>query len=296
METDDKRSMGFQRVDIFGLQKKFLPNTVKWLPKPLLRKVSKIIHLEEINDLLQQHFEEQPGEFLYNIAQWLDIKLDIVNEQRLVDSLDQRPVIVGNHPLGGPESILLMEQVVKRRPDMFMISQEMLRVLKPVVPLLVSIPTSNDRPSVNRFIHTFASDSPVLLFPAGYCSRPLSFGDVYDYAWHKTFVSMARKHKRPIVPVFISGSNSKKFYRLGAIRKFLHIKLSVETMYLVDEMMRQRGGQLTMVVGEPILPEMLDHAISDDEWSNRIRQYVYALKTNPKAAFDPQLPATLPLK
>jgi len=161
--------------------------------------------------------------------------------------------------------------------------------------LLAPVPQSNGRAFPKALLQAFANDQPLLLFPAGYCSRPLSFGEVYDFVWFKTFTKVAHKYGRPIIPVHIDGANSRRFYRLSALRRFFHIKPSLESVYLVDEMVQQRGRKLTMTIGQLIEPELLTCDVPDQEWTDRIRQYVYQLGCDPDLGFDPTIPATLPL-
>ncbi|HAE21029.1 MAG TPA: hypothetical protein DCG47_01725 [Spirochaetaceae bacterium] len=289
-------SAGFTRIDIAELLRRYKPTLARWLPKGIVSALGKLVHIELINDFLEEHFEDEPTEFLKSAAAWMDIELAMLHAERLRDSLCQRPIVVANHPLGGPESVLLMHEIAKTRPDLRMVSQELLLKLKPLAPLLAPIPRQNGRAYSGALMEAFQSERPLLLFPAGYCSRPLSFGAVYDFAWQKMFVKVARKHGRPIVPIHISGMNSNKFYRLSALRRGLGIKASLESLCLVDEMVAQRGGSLTMTIGTPIAPEMLDQAIADQEWADRIRQYVYGLGRDSALGFDPGLPATLPLR
>jgi putative hemolysin len=285
----------FVRLDLEELLQKHKPAIAKWLPRFIIRKLEKIVHIDLINDFLEAHFEDNPEQFLDHAVQWMQIDLDLVHPERLKDNLDKRPIVVANHPLGGPESILLMHAIVKTHPGMRMMSQELLLKLKPIAPLLAPVPQSNGRAFPKALLQAFANDQPLLLFPAGYCSRPLSFGEVYDFVWFKTFTKVAHKYGRPIIPIYIDGSNSRRFYRLSSLRRFLHIKPSLESVYLVDEMVRQRGRKLTMTVGQLIEPELLTCDVPDQEWTDRIRQYVYQLGRDPEQSFDSTHSATLPL-
>jgi putative hemolysin len=287
----------FVRLDLEELLQKHKPAIAKRLPRFIIRKLEKIVHIDLINDFLQEHFNDDPEQFLEHAVQWMQIDLDLVHPERLKENLDKRPIVVANHPLGGPESILLMHAIVKTHPGMRMMSQELLLKLKPIAPLLAPVPQSNGRAFPKALLQAFANDQPLLLFPAGYCSRPLSFGEVYDFVWYKTFAKVAHKYGRLIIPVHnIDGTNSHRFYRLSALRRFLHIKPSLESVYLVDEMVKQRGRKLTMTIGQLIEPDLLTKDIKDQEWTDRIRQYVYQLGRDPGLAFDPILPATLPLR
>lgn len=100
---------------------------------------------------------------------------------------------------------------------------------------------------------------------------------IRDLDWKKTFISKAKKHKKPIVPVHISGRLSKKFYRVAKIRKFFGIKINIEMLLLAQEMMKQRGKTITITYGKPIYPEHLDKSKNDDDWAYEVKSNVYNL-------------------
>ena len=85
-------------------------------------------------------------------------------------------------------------------------------------------------------------------------------------------------------------------YRWYTLRQKLHIQLTVETLYLVDEMFKYKGKELVFTVGDPISDKILTNDVSSEEWASRIRQYVYLLEENANAQFNPALCNTLCLK
>jgi putative hemolysin len=98
---------------------------------------------------------------------------------------------------------------------------------------------------------TYASDSQVLYFPAGLCSRKQK-GVICDLEWHKSFITKAIQHKRDVIPAYFSGQNSDFFYNLSNTRKRLGIKVNFEMLYLPDEMFRQKGREIHLAFGKPI--------------------------------------------
>jgi len=72
----------------------------------------------------------------------------------------------------------------------------------------------------------YSSDSQILYFPAGLCSRKRN-GVIRDLQWHKSFITKSIQHKRDVVPSFFSGRNSNFFYNLANIRKITGIKANV---------------------------------------------------------------------
>ena len=108
---------------------------------------------------------------------------------------------------------------------------------------------------------------------------------IQDPVWKKSFLFGAIEHKRLVVPVHIDGRNSNKFYNLANFRKRLGVKVNIEMLYLVDEMVKQKGKTVSYTFGEPINPEVFDDRMSLDEWTLVLREYCYGLKDNPDLKF-----------
>lgn len=294
METIPNTS-GFTRIDIGNLLKSHFPKISPFVPRWTIRNLERLLHIGEINDFLEAHFQDDPREFVRQCVLYFELTGTVRGQQYLEDAASNRPVIVANHPLGGPESLVLMDVLASYAPEVRMVTKGIIGEIKPLQPLLVPIPKKHDRSSVERFKTAFASDHPIIIFPAGYCSRVLSNGEIFDFAWHPTFVKMARKFDRPVLPVHISGANSKKFYRISAWRRALHIKTSLESLYLPDEMYKQRGNSLVLTFGHPITPDALVHDIPDNSLADRIRNHVFRLGKMPSACFDCDVEPLLPL-
>ncbi len=71
--------------------------------------------------------------------------------------------------------------------------------------------------------------------------RWCTFPPARDLQWQKSFVVRARRHERDSVPVHNDGRNSRFFYNLARLRRWFGIRFNFETIYLVDEMFKQRG-------------------------------------------------------
>ncbi len=113
--------------------------------------------------------------------------------------------------------------------------------------------------AIRQLEETYASDSQILYFPAGLCSRK-RHGIIKDLVWHKSFITKAIQHKRDIVPAFFSGRNSNFFYNLSNLRKSLGIKANIEMLYLPDEMFRQKEKDISLVFGKPIPWQTFDNS------------------------------------
>ena len=105
-------------------------------------------------------------------------------------------------------------------------------------------------------------------------------GRIEDLEWKKTFITKAKKYQLPVIPVFIGGGLTNRFYRLANFRKFLGIKVNIEMFFLVDELFKQRKMRIDIVVGKPIAPETFDKSKSDKGWAEWMKNEVYQLNPN----------------
>ena len=121
----------------------------------------------------------------------------------------------------------------------------------------------------------YASSAQILYFPAGLCSRKQG-GKIKDLEWKKNFLVKAIKHNRDIIPVHFSGKNSNFFYNLANIRKFTGIKANIEMLYLPDEMVKQKGKDIVISFGNPILHKtIVESNLTPQEWSDKLRELVH---------------------
>ena len=122
----------------------------------------------------------------------------------------------------------------------------------------------------------YNSDLQILIFPSGLASRKIK-GKVTDLEWKKHFIQKAVQHKRDVIPVFISGHNSKRFYRIARFRKLFRIKWNLEMFFLADETMKHRNSNIHLYFGEPIPYATFDNSKSQQEWAQWVKDIVYKL-------------------
>lgn len=287
----------FNRINIKGLLKEVSPKVAPFVPGFLIRYLERLLHVEEINDFVEANYNDQPLEFVEKCIKYLNFNVIIENKEKLSNLVNDRAIIVANHPLGGTESLIMLDALKEYNEDLLMISQGVMEHIKPLWPLLISTPKEKNRKDIEAFREAFDTDKTIIMFPAGYCSRILSNKTFFDYQWHQTFVKMAKRYNRSIIPIHISGANSKRFYRLSALRRALRIKTSVESIYLPDEMFKQANTTTTLTVGDTIDKETLAKEKSNAFIvTDKIRNYVYKLGLDKNTKFSFSDDVVLPLK
>lgn len=262
------------------------PRLLKILPGFVLRYLKRIIHVDEINDFLDRNKDVYGLEFVKAVLDEMGAIIEVEGLNNVPE--DERFIVASNHPLGGLDGLALIHVIGQVRKDIVFPVNDLLMNLPNIKELFIPVNKhGSNAQNVKIIDDTFASDVAMLYFPAGLCSRKQS-QQIVDLEWKKTFVSKAKRHKRNITPVHISGRNSNFFYNLANLRKWFGIKANIEMLYLVDEMYKQFDQTIKITIGTPISYENLDKRQSDRTWAIMIKKHVYELATTPEASFEYQ--------
>lgn len=225
------------------------------------------------------HKDKQGIAFSTAIIENMKIKLDVQGERNIPPN-DSRLIVVANHPLGALDALALISVIGKAKPNIKFFARDLLLNIKPIEDLLISTDRDEfDRERHKHYRQLLNSDNSLLIFPAGICSRKKK-GQVKDRTWKKSFVAIAKKYHRNILPVYFDVANSNRFYRIANIREFLRIPFNLEMLLLVDEMYKKRNSKISMQIGKPIHFESLTSDISSHQWAQKIQRITYGLKSS----------------
>jgi putative hemolysin len=252
------------------------PRLPRLIPGFLIRYLKRIIHQDVLNAAIWRNRDKTGIAFAGAILKDFGIGVEVKGIDRLPRT--GRQIIVSNHPLGGIDGMALINEVGQVRPDVVFPVNDLLMNVPGLQPLFIPINKHGKNTENIRIIdEAFASEKTILFFPAGLVSRKRKDGAISDLEWKKTFISKAKKFKRDIVPVYISGRNTDRFYNLANWRKRLHIKVNIEMLFLVDEMVKFRGKTITIIFGDPIPYTAFDRSKTDAKWAEEVKGVVYTL-------------------
>ena len=155
---------------------------------------------------------------------------------------------------------------------------DLLMNLHGLAPLCVPInKTGHQSRDLPRMIEAaFSSENHVIMFPAGLCSRR-NKGIIHDLPWNKTFISKSIETQRNVVPIFFSGQNSDRFYRLATIGKRLGLKFNIAMLFLADEVFKNRHKTFKVKIGKPIPWQTFNNERKPAEWALWVEKKVYEL-------------------
>ena len=251
----------------------------KFTPKFVVSWVKRIVHQDELNEILKFSNGAIDVEFADKVLLWLNAKSNVkfINRESLRS--DGRYIFVSNHPLGGLDGLILISSLGKMFGKVKFVVNDLLMHILPMRNIFVPVNKhgSMGKDYGERIHNAYASDAQMLYFPAGLCSRLID-GKITDLEWKRNFIKQAKRYNRDIVPVYFGGRNSNFFYRLAKIRKMLGIKFNFEMIFLPDEMFRQKNSIFDVVIGEPIPISSIDSTRTLDQWCREIREKCYKLK------------------
>jgi 1-acyl-sn-glycerol-3-phosphate acyltransferase len=259
------------------------PGLLKVLPPFILNYLKKVIHQDDLNDIVKNNRNLFGIDFLDACLKGFGVNIVFHGLENI--PAEGRWIVAANHPLGGLDGMALMKVVGKIRKDIVFPVNDLLMNIPNLKGLFIPINKHGSNAANIRIIEeTFASDKAMLYFPAGLCSRKLK-GKIFDLDWKKSFISKARAHKRDIIPCFINGRNSNWFYNLARFRAFLKIRTNIEMLYLVDEMYKQRAKEIVITFGKPISYTIFDKQKPDVIWAQILKKYVYTLEQDMNSSF-----------
>jgi putative hemolysin len=190
-----------------------------------------------------------------------------------------RCVVVCNHPTGIADGIAVADAIARVRADaVFFANADALRVnarfaeaLIPVEWVAAKRSHAKTRDTLRAAQAAFEAERCVVVFPAGRLARRDAKGRLTDPAWAATAVSMAQKHRAPIVPLHLAGPNAFWFHL------FNRFSTELRDITLFHEFLNKAGKHYDLVVGAPIAPEGVE--------TEALKAYVERQLMSPDARF-----------
>ena len=149
---------------LLDINKVLGPELVKKLPRFVINYLKRRIHQDEINDCIM-HAEHYKGAGFFDEAlKYVDITYRIRGEENL--EKDKRYLFVGNHPIGGPEALIIGSIFRKIYGDGFKVPvNHLIANLKPLSEFFIPVKVFSNRQSRdlgNQIAEMFQSDLQTL--------------------------------------------------------------------------------------------------------------------------------------
>ena len=267
-------------VNIKKILKSKGPTISKWIPDFTIKYLRKIIHEDEVNSYLNDFKSLSSIDFARATLKRMNISYRAEGLDKL--DVNGRYIFASNHPFGGLDGMMIADVIEAQLGDVKIVVNDILMNLTPLRDIFIPINKhgKQDVKNATLYNNTFDSNTPIITFPAGLCSRRIK-GVICDSEWKHSFIKKAIQTQRDIIPVYFEGELSNFFYKIHELRTKFGIKANIEMLYLVDEMFKQSGSSFVIQIGNPIPWQELRNGESHKKWANKIKDISYSLKNRP---------------
>ena len=243
---------GIEPIDLRKLVDSKKPGMSGKIPGFVFDFLGRLICLDKINGFLAKYGDRYGIDYADGMMEYLDITFEVKGEENLPRP-DERVIFAANHPFGGPDGIAMIAYLGRKYKSLKFPVNDFLMNLENLNDVFIPVNKHGafSREAALVLENAYASSSQMLIFPAGLCSRKIK-GKVRDLPWKKHFVCKAVEYRRNIVPIKIEGENSRLFYFIAGLRKFLHIHANLEMLLLPGETFGKTGRKISLVIGKPL--------------------------------------------
>ena len=273
---EEKTPKKFTPIVIKDVFRAKSPKLAKIIPGFIYKYITKLLHINLLNNTLEKNGHLMGIDFIDQTVTDFNVTEKLFGYKNIPNS--GRYIFASNHPLGGFDGMLLMKFIDKKLGKLKFLTNDILMNIPNLNPMFVAVNKhgGHSRKAAKALIEVYDSDQQIVLFPSGLASRKIK-GKIVDLEWKKHFISKAIKHKRDIIPVFIEGRNSNRFYRIANFRKFFKIKWNLEMFFLPDETVRHRNTTIPIYFGKPIPHTTFDKTKTHKEWASWVKEQTYKL-------------------
>ena len=220
----------------------------------------KISGMDNVNDIYD-HSKHLTGiDFCAHLLDGLGLKRRVMNGEILEQFKNQPYITVSNHAYGHVDGIAYIEQLGRYNPNFKIMVNFILGMIDTMSENFITVNPNHSGAfnevsslgGIKQCIAHIRGGNPLGLFPAGAISnliRKDGKWKIEDREWQTSVLKLIKFAKVPIIPIHISGGNSRFFYSLGLIDWRLRL------LRLGHELYNKKGKEILFTVGEPITLE-----------------------------------------
>jgi putative hemolysin len=246
------------------------------LPDFVYTIFEKVLHLNEINQILTEYKDDKGVDFLCKLMDYMNLKIEVEGLENLPD--DGKCFFVGNHVFGILDGLIITKTISEKYGQLKFIGNEVFLLIPNLRHYVAAVNMFDKSPKeyLMALKQIFLSDTPITHFPNGSVSRIHKL-KIRDNYWHKSFITKAVSCKRNVVPIRFYGRNSNLFYTVYLLRKLFFIKAEIETALLPHEFFKKRSKTIKVIIGKPISYKRFDNSHSHCEWAQKVKEELYSL-------------------
>jgi len=248
----------------------------------LLKMIFSITGINKVNGVYDGSKHQTGVGFVTDLLDRQKI-IRVVENRDVLDSFQNRSFItVSNHPFGHIDGIIVISVVAAKRKDFRMMVNWMLNRIDTMEENFIGVnPYSKDSKmatvkssvgGVKQCLEHIRNGHPLGFFPAGGVSSSHLF-HTEDREWQVPVLKLIKKAKVPVVPMYISGTNSWLYRFLG----FIDWRLRM--VRLLHEVTNKKGKKIYIRFGDPISVEEQSKYEDIEAFGKFLKAKTYALQT-----------------
>jgi len=238
------------------------------LPAPLATAVNRLLQIDRLEALYARASAEHG--FVRRLLDDLDVRVNVTPAD--FDKIPSTGAVVAlsNHPFGILDGVMLADLLMRARPDVRILTNQLLGELPELSSIGIFIDPF-DRPesrvangrALKQAIAHLRAGGLLLIFPAGEVSHfDLKKRAICDPEWNRTAARLIRIAHAKSLPILIRGANGIPFQMLGMVHPRLR------TAALPAEMLNKRGKSVEIRIGGTIDASRIE-TIADDADATR---------------------------
>ncbi|PCJ48036.1 MAG: hemolysin [Gammaproteobacteria bacterium] len=220
--------------------------------------------------------------------QHMNIKVKWDDGEKLKNIPKTGPLmIVANHPLGGLEGMLLARELAKIRPDIKVLTNEMLLRFPEFsdifigVNVLSSHQAKGNASGIRLASKHLSNRGALLIFPGSTVSEiDYKQRKISDRKWNNIAARLVKKYQCPTIPFFIAEKNPAWFYLSAIIHKRLR------TALLARAMISKKNTDVDIIVGDVVPIDEIKTLDSVVNVTNYLRLCCEVLATEKPQSLD----------
>ena len=244
----------------------------------LVKALDALLGIRQMNRLYQQHqMAGLPKEqFAQRLLDVMNISIDGIAQLQQRIPKSGPLVIASNHPFGGIEGVILSLVIGQVRPDLKVLANQGLKLFPELSDYFIfTNPLSEKNPKNGPSLRTskrhLQSGGALLIFPAGRVSYYQSEKQrISEHQWNRIVAHLTTKTGANYLSVFVSGSNSLLFYRLGRI--YYRLRL----LMLARELLNKRDSRIKIDCGFAVPAGRFSAQRTSEEQAQVCRALSYA--------------------
>lgn len=184
-------------------------------------------------------------------------------------------IVIANHPHGALDGLLLADIVVRQRPDAKFLGNFLLEKVEPMREMFLPVNPFDSKAGRNvsgiRAAHNHLKQGGgLIIFPAGEVSTYYNgFSICEDKEWAASIMKFIKGAEVEVLPIHISGSNSRKFHIIGKIHPMLR------TVRLPLELLNKTNKTIMVNIGSTISIKRQGQLKTIEQYRDYLRANVY---------------------